>query len=219
MHKIQKQLLDLSRENNLSGKSLREIGELVGEGNSPQKIKHHLGQLSKTGLIQIDFKSRVIKNIDSDSTKLMSLPIMGAADCGPATLYADEYVRGYVRVSPKLLSKKKFEDKSKIFVIEAIGDSMNQAKVNGTTNIDDGDYVVIDGNDTSPRDGDYVLSIIDDVANVKKFVKDTKNEQIVLMSESSGNHRPIFIHKDDRYNYMISGKVIGVIKTPRLNKN
>ena len=45
MHKIQEKILELSKKTDLSGKSLREIGDLVGVDNQPQKIKHHLSQL------------------------------------------------------------------------------------------------------------------------------------------------------------------------------
>ena len=87
--------------------------------------------------------------------------------------------------------------------------------VKGNT-IEDGDFVIIDKNDKNPNNGDYVLSIIDDVANIKKFVRDRKNKQIILLSESTEDLPPIYIHPKDFSEYIIGGKVIQVIKKPNL---
>ena len=91
---------------------------------------------------------------------------------------------------------------------------MNKASVGGK-NIEDGDYVIIDGQDKHPKDGDYVLSIINGMANIKKFVKDEKNNMVVLLSESRQYFPPIYIHEDDLSDYVISGKVVQVIEGPR----
>ena len=50
------------------------------------------------------------------------------------------------------------------------------------------------------------------MANIKKFHFDRENSRIVLVSESSKDFPPIFIHEDDDFN--ISGKVVQVIKKP-----
>jgi repressor LexA len=89
---------------------------------------------------------------------------------------------------------------------------MNQSIVNGN-NIEDGDYLIIDSSDTSPSSGDVVLSIIDEMANIKKYIWDEENNQIVLVSESTKDIPPIYIHEDD--SFMINGKVIQVIKKPK----
>ena len=86
---------------------------------------------------------------------------------------------------------------------------MNQAQI-GTEklSIEDGDYVVVDSSNTSPRNHDYVLSVIDGMANIKKFVQ--RGDQIALISESAHSYQPILIHPDD--NYLVNGVVIQVIK-------
>jgi SOS-response transcriptional repressor LexA len=89
---------------------------------------------------------------------------------------------------------------------------MNKSVVNGNT-IEDGDYLIIDSSDTSPSSGDVVLSVIDEMANIKKYVWDEENNQIVLVSESTKDIPPIYIHEDD--SFMINGKVIQVIKKPK----
>ena len=87
---------------------------------------------------------------------------------------------------------------------------MNRSSIKGK-NIDDGDLVLIDGNDRTPLNGDYVLSIINGFANIKRFKIEEKTGQFVLISESKNpKHKPIFLHPDDEF--MINGKVVGVVK-------
>jgi repressor LexA len=138
---------------------------------------------------------------------MLSIPIVGSANCGPATIFANENIEGYIKISKSLLRKCK-----NIFAIRAQGLSMNQSIVNGN-NIEDGHYLIIDSSDTSPSSGDVVLSIIDEMANIKKYIWDEENNQIVLVSESTKDIPPIYIHEDD--SFMINGKVIQVIKKPK----
>lgn len=207
MHKTQEKLLQLVKTKNLSGMTLREIGALVGEEKYPQKVKHHLIQLEKKGFIRMDKQSGTIEPASSGqikSTSIMSVPILGTANCGPATFYTENNYQGYLKISNKLLPKK-----NNIYALMADGPSMNRADIKGES-IEDGDYLIIDGDAQTPEDGDIVVSVFDDVANIKKFKFDTKNNRVVLMSESSQNFPPIFIHEDDDYHVM--GKVIQVVK-------
>jgi repressor LexA len=209
MHKIQEQILKLIETKNLGNMTLREIGELIGE-KYPQKIKHHLDQLQKKGLLKIDKKNKSITRTSRgpiQNSKLISIPIVGAANCGPATIFANENIEGYLKISKSILKKCQ-----NIFAIRAQGLSMNKAQINGVT-IEDGDYLLVDSSQSSPTNGDIVLSVIDDMANIKKYVWDEANNQIVLVSESTKDIPPIYIHEDD--SFMINGKVIQVIKKPK----
>ena len=204
MHKLQEKLLKTIDRENLSGMTLRKIGGLIGEV-SAQKVKHHLTQLSKKGFIIYSPANREIKRVPELSKGgFVSLPIVGAANCGPATIFADENVTGYLKVSKRMAPRG-----GKLFVLRAEGNSMNRASVNGK-NIEDGDFVVIDAEQQNPEPGQYIVSVIDEVANIKKFVSDTKNKRIILKSESTMDYLPIFIHEDDKYT--ISGRVIAIIK-------
>ncbi|MDD5696533.1 MAG: S24 family peptidase [Candidatus Pacebacteria bacterium] len=204
MHIIQKNLLKEINKKALSGMTLRKVGSLVGE-KSAQKIKHHLTQLSKKGFIAYNPAKREIKKAQKISKEgFVSLPIIGTANCGPATIFAEENITGYLKVSKKLAPRG-----GKLFVLRAEGDSMNRANIN-RKNIEDGDFVIVDEEQKSPEPGQYIISIIDEMANIKKFVPDPKNERVVLKSESTKEYLPIFIHEND--NYQISGKVIDVIK-------
>ena len=212
MHIIQEKLIKLAENRNLGQMTLRQIGKLI-DVKHPQKIKHHLNQLAKKGFIRFNKEKGLIEKIKQGTIKktgFFAVPILGSANCGEATIFADENLEGYLKISSKLLKKKQG-----IFAIKAEGSSMDKADIDGKT-IDDGDYVIVDNKDRSPINRDYVLSIIDDVANIKKFIFDKKNKQIVLLSESTMDFPPIYIHPEDFSKYMISGKVVQVIKKPKL---
>ena len=210
MHYIQEKLLKLIDHQNISGLTLREVGSLVNE-TLPQKIKHHLSQLEGKGFIIIDKKNSIIKRVSGNaknSDVFISVPIYGTANCGPRTIYASQNLEGYLKVSKKLLTKR-----DKIFALRAEGNSLNKANINGK-NIEDGDFVIVDSQATNPKNGDYIVSIIEEMANIKKYIWDAKNSQIILGSESTQNYNPIYVHEDD--NIVINGKVIDVIKKPSM---
>lgn len=212
MHILQEKILENSKKHDLGKLSLRQIGKLIGQENSPQKIKHHLMQLEKRGLLSVNRSSNVVTPVTPGRlthNSLVALPILGAANCGPATIFAEQHAEGYLRISGKLLIKKKG-----IFAIRASGYSMNKANINGES-IEDGDYAVVDPEYRSIRNGDYVLSIIDGMANIKRYFNDKDNKRIILMSESSASTSPILIHYKDLDDYLVNGKVIQVIKKPK----
>jgi len=211
MHPIQKKVLMLISDHPLVDISIRQIGLLIGVEH-PQMIKHHIEQLEKKGLAKYNKIERKLislqdKNVNSD---LLTLPVYGSASCGQASAFADNYVEGYVKISRSLL--KKTQD---IIVLEASGDSMNAAKINDQHTIEDGDYVVVDTAYKSPRNGDYIVSIIDNMANIKKFILDADNHQVVLLPESTKNHSPIFLGENELDSYSVCGKVLQVIKRPK----
>jgi repressor LexA len=206
MHTLQEKLLKLIDQKNIGNLTLRQIGGLVGE-TLPQKVKHHLSQLERKGFIVIDKKNRKISRISSKTETgdiFFSIPIIGSANCGPATIYADQNIEGYLKISKRLTPNKK-----NLFVLRAEGNSLNRASVAGK-NIESGDFVIVDSENTSPRDGDYIVSIIDNMANVKKYRLDKANSRIALLSESTQEYAPIFIHEKD--DFRISGKVVSVVK-------
>lgn len=206
MNKIQEKLLKVIDEKNVGGLSLRQIGDLIDE-NLPQKIKHHLSQLERKGFILIDRKNKKIVRISNKVRAgdiFVSIPIVGAANCGPAAIYADQNIEGYLKISKRLVTNKK-----NVFAIRAEGNSLNKADIGGK-NIESGDFVIVDSQNVSPLDGDYVVSVIDGMANIKKYRLDKENSRIALLSESSQSYSPIFIHEND--DFRISGKVVEVVK-------
>ncbi len=218
MHKIQEALLRAAQEKNLGQYTLREIGSFIGE-SSPQKIKHHLLQLETKGLIKIDKMKGFIKKTKqewerslSGNTKLLTIPILGSATAGPAKIFAETNIEGFLRVSSSLLAPVKTKE-PRFFALKVSGPSMNRAEIGGKR-IEDGDYVIVDVSDKHVRNGDIVLSIIDGLANIKKFYLDKKNNQVILMSQSTKDFPPIYIHEND--DFMINGKVVQVIKKPKI---
>lgn len=222
MNIIQEKLLELSKRENLAQLSLREMAKAIEmPGESPQKIKHHLLQLQKKGFLTIDRVKGIMERtssipdwaqglLNTTASRLFSIPIVGTANCGPATVFAEYNFQGFLRVSNKLIGRSQ---PTGLYAIKADGKSMNRAEINGKR-IEDGDYVIIDSENKDIHTGAIVLAIIDNKATVKRIIDDRVNGQIVLKADSSFDYEPIHLHPDD--DFSISGKVIGVIKKPRI---
>ncbi len=217
MHPIQENLLLLSKTENLAKLSLREMAKRIAmPKESPQKIKHHLLQLQKKGFLSIDrakgMMSRTTlepdwaKGLLKKTSRLFSIPVIGTANCGPATVFAEQNFQGFLRASSKLVGRSR---PNGLYALKADGSSMNRAEINGKK-IEDGDYVIIDSKNKSVSTGDVVLAIIDNKATVKRFIDDRLNKQIVLKADSSFDYAPIYLHPSD--DFSISGKIVGVIK-------
>lgn len=212
MHEIQEKLLKLAGEMNLFNLSLLEIGRRIGV-LSAQKIKHHLQQLEKRGLIRIDAGTGHIEKTKAGSVQselknaqLLAIPILGSANAGPALMNAEENIEGYLRVSSTIVGRTRTKG---LYALRVKGPSMNKAMLEGKK-IEDGDYVIVDSNNRSPKNGDIVLSVIDRMANIKRFHFDERHNQIVLVSDSTQDFPPIYIDPSD--DYLVNGKVIQVIK-------
>jgi SOS-response transcriptional repressor LexA len=219
MHPIQEKLLELSKHENLAKLSLREMAAKIGlPKEPPQKIKHHVTQLQKRGFITIDRAKGVMertssvpgwaKGLTASAARLFSIPIVGTANCGPASIFAEQNFQGFLRVSSKLVGRSQ---PTGLYAIKTDGSSMNRAEIDGKK-IEDGDYVIVDGRRTSPANRDVVLAIIDNKATIKRFIDDRANGQVVLKADSSYDYEPIYLHPDD--DLIISGKVVGIIKKP-----
>jgi SOS-response transcriptional repressor LexA len=216
MHTIQEKLLQLSKKQNLSELSLRDMAEAIGMMNeSPQKIKHHLIQLEKKGFLTIHPQKGLIprdpnwaKGLLEKGAKLFSIPLIGTANCGPANIFAETNFQGFLKISNNLLGKK---NSTGLFAIKADGTSMNRAEIEGKR-IEDGDYVIVDSNQNNPINGQIYLVIVDNKATIKRYIEDKENNQIVLMADSSYDYEPIYLHEDD--DFTVNGRVINVIKRP-----
>lgn len=147
----------------------------------------------------------VVKSIIPKQIKSFSVPVLGAANAGEAVLNAEENIEGYLKVSRDVLNRK-----NGVFALRVEGDSMNEAKINGK-NMLNGDFVLIDSEYQSPKDGDYILSIIDGHANLKRFKCNKKTGQVMLISESTNpKHKPIFLSSED--SFLVNGRISAVIK-------
>jgi repressor LexA len=170
---------------------LRKEGYLQKVSNQPRSININSNEF---------MKSILPKSVES-----FSIPVLGSANAGPATSLAEENISGYLKVSHKDINRK-----NGVFALRVEGDSMNKAKIAGK-NLEEGDFVVIDSEYRNPKNGDYVLSVIDGCANLKKFERDNKTGEVLLVSESTNpKHKPIYISSED--NFMINGRIVNVVK-------
>jgi len=214
--KKQKNVFDYIKqysEKNRYAPSLEEIQEHFGLA-SVSTAYYYVTRLQKEGYLKKDAHQprsisvqpiEAIKTILPKQIKSLSVPVLGAANAGQAVLNAEENIEGYLRVSRDVLNRK-----DGIFALRVRGNSMNKAKIAGK-NLEEGDFVLIDSEYKDPKDGDYVLSIIDGYANLKRFKRENKTGQIMLVSESTNpKHKPIYISSED--DYMVNGKILAVVK-------
>ena len=209
MHKLQKKLLELAETEDISQYGLRKLGEKIGVDH-PQKVKWHLTKLLNDGHLYKDGGGAIrIAAEESTGPRLARVPILGAANCGEPLAFADNTTHDHITVSPALLGSK---NTASLFAVQATGDSMNACSVNGQA-IDDGDYVIVDSSIESPHSGEYVVSTLEGLANIKKYVRDDANRVIALVSESTRQRPPIVLSEDELQSYRVHGKVVSVVKS------
>ena len=209
MHKIQKRIIRLAKEEDISNLGYRKLGEKI-KVDHPQQVKWHLSKLIANGHLQTTPDGGL--TVMEDQPKLAKLPILGAANCGEPLIMAEDRVEDYLTLSPGLLPKSK---QANIFAVKASGDSMDKADIGGAS-IQDGDYVIVDSATQSPNNGDYVLASIEGLATIKRFVKDESQKVIALVAESSRPRPPIIVGEDELQSFVVHGRVMNVIHTPSI---
>lgn len=210
MHIIQEELLKLSADRDLSKMTLKETAAAIGLPSvSPSRLQYHFEKLENQGLLFVN-KKRQRQSRGGDhlnGTQAISIPIVGSANCGPASILATEAPEGYLKVSKNIIKSSEG-----LIAVIASGNSMNNSSVNTPSKlmkapINDGDIVIVDTKDRSTNNG-YVLSIIDGMANIKKLTR--RAYDIALLSESKDQdlYPPIIVSPED--DYMINGRVVMV---------
>ncbi len=171
--------------------SVREIAEAVGLA-STSAVHHHLTKLEKEGRLQKEAtRSRALTLPGSHGAKVVTAPIIGEIAAGqPIEAYED---RTETMSLPAELAPR-----HDTFVLRVRGKSMIE------DHIDNGDYVVIQPQDTA-RDGEIVVAILDDnTATLKRFYKERDR---VRLQPANSEMEPIYAR-----DVKIQGKVIGVIR-------
>lgn len=164
----------------------------------------YLNELEDKGFIERTRENRGIRLKELTSNMFVNIPILGMANAGTALSFADEYVEGYLKVSRKIVKSSK-----NVFAVQIAGTSMNKALVEGKT-IEDGDFVLVNGDVKDYKTGDKVLVVIDGLATVKTF-RTVDGKNIVLLPESTDpSHKAIFLIEED--NFVLNGRVIDVLK-------
>ncbi len=208
MHPIQEKLIALLKDQGSTPLKYREIWRKIGEAY-PQTVKYHIEVLQKNNLIMEQNNFLKLTTTSSIDGGFFNLPYFWLAKCGEATVFTDDLADGFIKISKNALPIKTVAD---FFLVRATGNSMDKASIGiNKRNIDDGDLVVVDFTQKNPSNWDYIVSVIDWCANIKRFKNDSTYNQIALVSESSDNYFPIIIHETDNFN--VVGKVIEVIKT------
>ncbi|MEK7498780.1 MAG: S24 family peptidase, partial [Patescibacteria group bacterium] len=89
---------------------------------------------------------------DMEKGETVQLPVFASAGCGSPSVIAERTFDEFIEVASNLITGKK---KANLFVIRAMGNSMNEA------GIEDGDYVLVERIvDMEYEMGDTVVAII-----------------------------------------------------------
>ena len=171
--------------------SVREIAEAVGLA-STSAVHHHLTKLEKDGRLQKEAtRSRALTLPGSHAPKLVVAPIVGEIAAGSP-------IEAYEERTETMTLPAELAAGHDTFVLRVRGKSMIE------DHIDNGDYVVIQPQDTA-RDGEIVVAILDDnTATLKRFYKERDR---VRLQPANSEMEPIYAR-----NVKIQGRVIGVIR-------
>lgn len=174
--------------------SVREIGEAVGLSSS-STVHGHLHQIEEKGYIKRDpAKPRAIEITDGTSEiikkEMVNVPIIGKVTAG-------EPILAFEHVEDTFPLPLDFVRSDNVFMLSVRGDSMIEA------GILDGDYVLVKQQSTA-RNGEIVVALIEDEATVKTFYKE-KNH--IRLQPQNPSLQPIILN-----DVSILGKVTGVFR-------
>lgn len=175
--------------------AVREICEAVNL-KSTSSVHAHLESLEKNGYIRRDpTKPRAIEILDDNFNltrrEVVNVPIVGTVAAGQPIL-AVENIENYFPIPAEYMPNEQS------FLLKVKGESMINV------GILDGDQVLVKKQSTA-RDGDIVVALIEDSATVKTFYKE--NGYIRLQPEND-DMDPIIVRGD----LQIMGKVFGVFR-------
>jgi len=171
--------------------SVREIAEAVGLA-STSAGHHHLTKLEKDGRLEKEAtRSRALSLPGSHGAKVVNAFIRGEIAAGQP-IFANEDPSETMTLPAELAPRHD------TFVLRVRGKSMIE------DHIDNGDYVVIQPQDTA-RDGEIVVALLEDnTATLKRFYKERDR---IRLQPANSEMEPIYAR-----DVKIQGKVIGVIR-------
>lgn len=208
MDDVYSKITAIARQSDIEGMSLQELADKAGLKYRSQ-AKHYKEKAEKDGLLVRNSLGKLVPAPSANAPSMITLPVMGEANCGPALSYANDTVTGSLSFSQSILRRQLSRH---AFAVRARGNSMDMANINGNP-INDGDLAIVEPLDWAmAADKDYVLSVIDGVANIKRLHIDAPNRRIILRSESRDIFEDIIIGVEDIYMYKIAGRVIAVVK-------
>jgi len=193
----QKQILEYIAQyiqKNHFSPTLKEIARML-KVNSLATVHEHLEVLEKKGLVKRYRGSvrgiRLLK-VNINQLGSVELPLLGYIAAGkPIEPYTDP--EASISAPPNM-----FSGKNRAYVLQVKGDSMIEE------GILDGDFVVVEEQETA-ADGDTVVALLENgFATLKKFYRESTR---VRLEPANKAMRPIFAR-----NVRIQGKVVGVIR-------
>jgi repressor LexA len=174
--------------------TIREIGERFGI-RSTKGVEDHLAALERKGHIQREKgKSRAIAISDRpDLRAAKAVPLIGRIAAGHPVLAVENHMGSFV-LDESLVGA------GETFLLRVEGDSMKNASIL------DGDLVIVRSQETA-RVGEIVAARLGEEATVKRFHSDAKGFWLLPENEA---YDPIRV--DDRSDFQVIGKVIGVYR-------
>lgn len=174
--------------------AVREICEAVNL-KSTSSVHAHLETLERNGYIRRDSsKTRAIEIVDENFNlgrrEVVNLPVVGTVAAGMPIL-AEQNIENYFPLPSEYVPNQE------CFMLKVKGDSMVNA------GIFNGDSVLVKSQSTA-KNGDMVVALVDDSATVKTFYKE--NGHYRLQPEND-NMDPIIVSE-----VSILGKVFGVLR-------
>jgi repressor LexA len=174
--------------------SFEEIAKHFGY-SSLATVHEHLSNLERKGYIRKAYnESRSIELVaDEHAVSVVELPLLGAVAAGLPIEAIDQH--DSVAVPPDMVRR------GENYVLRVEGNSMIDEQIR------DGDYIVVNQQDTA-RDGEMVVALVGgDSATVKKLYREPGG-RIRLQPANAAMH-PII---EDAHNVQVQGIVVGVIR-------
>jgi repressor LexA len=177
--------------------SVRELMRAL-DYNSPRSAALVLDRLMAAGTLmrRPDGTLRILKDPTDAVTnpQTVEVPLVGSVACG-TPIFAQENIEAMIPISNRFVRSG-----SRYFLLKTLGDSMDEA------GIDDGDLVLVRQQSTA-RNGDLVVALIDDNATVKEFHH--SGTTIILKPKSRNKkHQAIILTQD----FLVQGIVTRIIK-------
>ena len=201
LYRRQKEILEYISQyiqKNSTSPTLQEIADAMGL-SSLATVHEHIQALVKKGVLKrFDGVVRGMELLDEKlSTAVLGidLPLVGYIAAGEP-IRAIENPLATITVSADLVSKTK-----RSFVLQVVGDSMIEE------GILDGDYVVIQQQDTA-NDGEIVVALLDnEFATLKKIYRE--GGQRIRLQPANSRMAPIIVAAES---VTIQGKVTGIVR-------
>ncbi|MDX1646085.1 MAG: transcriptional repressor LexA [Longimicrobiales bacterium] len=175
--------------------SFEEIADHFGY-SSLATVHEHLSNLERKGYIRKSYnESRSIELVGHETdTPVLELPLLGAVAAGlPIEAVQDQET---LAVPPDMVSRRRDN-----YVLRVEGNSMIEEQIR------DGDYIVVQAQE-SAEDGQMVVALVaDEAATVKKLYREPGNR--IRLQPANPTMEPILA---DAADVRVQGVVVGVIR-------